>query len=408
MQKLAMNQSSYSDAPEDAGSSTRGTPPKSQDGADAGTRAMVYAQDLRERVVRRQRRRRQLYAGIIGGSVLAALFWGTFVMPARYSSEAHFSVRGTAGSVSQGSGASNLLSGGAGGSSGVGFVDGFAVNGFIKSRDAMTQLAKKVDLPKMLSVAPAAGPDALYDAYEDAVDAKFNMVEQENVIEVKAATPEASRKIAEELLAMAQAFVNRLDSQGVQNALDVDAEQLRKAELEASSASNAVAAWRSANRNVDPEAETTMVMTMIGQIEQELNEAKINLAKVRAFNNPNHPMLQTAQLQVAALERQLAQARGRLTDGGNSQAARLRTYTQLKSKETFALSNLTAAREAYQNAYRETARLRRYVSVIARPIAETKPSGPNLLLLAFEGLLAGLVLALLTSIGLSMFGRSRD
>lgn len=408
MQNLAMNQSSFSDAPEGVEDGSHIAAPRGQNGGDAGTRAMVYAQDLRDRVKRRQQRRRRLYAGIVAGSVVAALVYGTVLAPARYKSEAHFSVRGTAGSVSQSDGASNLLSGGAGGSSGVGFVDGFAVNGFLKSRDAMTQLSKQVDLPKMLGVSTSAGPDALYKAYDDAVDAKFNMIEQENVIEVKASSPENSRKIAEALLSMAQAFVNRLDSQGVQNALDVDAEQLRKAEGEATAASNAVAAWRASNRNVDPEAETTLVMTMIGQIEQELNTARINLTKIRAFNNPNHPMLGTAQLQVTALEKQLAQARGRLTDGGNSQAARLKTYTQLKSKETFALNNLTAAREAYQNAYRETARLRRYVSVIARPIAETKPSGPNLLLLAFEGLLVGIVLSLCASVGMGLFGRTRN
>lgn len=368
---------------------------------------MYFALDLRERIVRKQRRRRQLTAGIILGTTLAALAWGALFMSPRYTAEARFSVRGSSGTVASSGGPTSLLSGGTGGSTGLGFVDGFAVNGFLKSRDCMLQLGKRIDLHKLLDVPPEQGSDALYDAYRDSVSVKFNMVEQENVVAVSAFSPASSRRIAENLLALAQEFVSRMDTQGVQNALDVDAAQLRQAEEQAIKATNAVAAWRASNRNVDPEAETELVMTMIGQIEQELNTARINYEKIRAFGNPQHPMLQSARLQVSALERQLAQARQRLADGDNSQAARLRTYTQLKNAETFALNNLTAAREAYQQAYRETTRLRRYLSVIAHPVAEDVPSSPNMWLLALEGFLAGVLLAMLTLLGMNLARNGR-
>jgi capsular polysaccharide transport system permease protein len=116
-------------------------------------------------------------------------------------------------------------------------------------------------------------------------------------------------------------------------------------------------------------------------------------------------MLQPARLQVEALQRQLASARGRLAGGKNSEAARLRTYSQLKNAQTFADSNLTAARDAYQQSYREATRLRRYLSVIAQPVASDVASSPNLWLLALEGLLAGLVLSFLASLGFSLSRR---
>lgn len=370
-------------------------------GMPAKSRAMTVALDLRERVIRRQRRRQRLFLGIVAGTMLATLAWGALVIPPRYTAEARFSVRGSSNAMAA-SGATGLLSGGSGGATGLGFVDGFAVNGFLQSRDCMLQLGKRVNLNELLDVKPAQGREAVYAAYRKAVSVKFNMVEQENVVAVSAFSPESSNLIAGNLLVLAQQFVSRMDSQGVQNVLDVDAMQLRKAEQDAVRASNAVAAWRAANRNIDPEAETQLVMTMIGEIEQELNKARINYEKIRAFNNDEHPLLNSARLQVAAMERQLSQARQRLSDGDNSQAAQLRTYTQLKNAETFALNNLTAAREAYQSAYRETARLRRYLSVIAHPVAEDRPSNPNLWLLALEGALGGVLLAMLTMLGMSL------
>lgn len=367
--------------------------------SDTGSRALVLARDVYGKS-RRERRRRQLqFILIVLLTLAASMAWGALVVRPRYAAETRFSVRGSADGPPPSALSTSLLSSGAAGSSGgAGFVDGFAVNDFIKSRDAMTQLAKRVNLNALLNVSPQEGNEALYKAYLAAISARFNLVEQENVIEVSAFTPDGSRKIAEALLALSQDFVGKMDAQGVENTLTVDGDQLRRAQDEAMRAANAVAAWRIANRNVDPEAEAAMVLTMIGQIETELNAARINYAKVRAMQNPDHPMLVPAQMQVAALEKQLADMRGRLAAGTGSQADRLKAYSQLKNAQTFADSNLTASRDAYNQAIHEMNRLRRYVGVIARPVASDVPTSPNMVLFAIEGLLGGLVLAFLASL----------
>jgi capsular polysaccharide transport system permease protein len=368
----------------------------------SGSRALVIARGVRERTQRDRRRRQWLSVLIVVGSVLGALAWGAFIAQPRFAAETRFSVRGSSPAQASSGALGSVLGSGAGASAGVGFVDGYAVNDFLKSRDCMQQLAKRVNLPQLLGVAPSAGTEALYQAYRDTVAAKFFMVEQENVIEVSGFAPDRSNRVAKELLAIAQGFVERMDAQGVQNALDVNATQLRTAEEQAVNAANAVAAWRATNRNVDPEAESTLIMTMIGQVEQELNTARINYEKVRAFGNPDHPMLRPAQMQVQALERQLGDTRARLAGNSGSAAAQLRAYSQLKNTQTFADNNLASARDAYQQAYRDATRLRRYLTVISQPVAQDVPSSPNLPLLGLEGLLGGLVLAFLASLVLSM------
>ena len=109
-------------------------------------------------------------------------------------------------------------------------------------------------------------------------------------------------------------------------------------------------------------------------------------------------MLTPARMQVEALEDQLAAARQRLAGGSGSQANQLRSFTQLKNAQTFSDSNLAATRDAYQQALRETSRLRRYLTVIARPVAEDAASSPNLGMLALEGMLVGMLLAFALSL----------
>ncbi len=369
-----------------------------------GSRALAIARDVRAASRRARRLREVTYLAVIVAALVAALLWGQFVIAPRYEAEARFAVRGSSPDGGQGGGTGLLSSGtNSGIGAGMGFVDGFAVNDFLKSRDCMLQLAKRLDLQKLLAAGltdPGAHPsqEALFKAYSQAVTVRFNLVEQENVIAVDAFSPHGSQQIAGALLQLAGEFVQKMDAQGVQNTLDVDTARLREAESQAMDAANAVASWRSANRNIDPEAESAMVLQMIGQLENELNEARISYAKVQAFGNPDHPMLIPARTQVEALEKQLASARQRLAGGSDSQASRLKTYSQLKNAQTFADTNLTAARDAYQQALRETSRLRRYLTVIARPVAEDMPSSPNFGLLAIEGLLAGMLLAFALSI----------
>jgi capsular polysaccharide transport system permease protein len=383
-----------------------------------GSRSFKDALSIRAATRRARRRRKLLYLGIVVAAVLCALAYGAVIAAPRYSAEARFSVTASAqgGGGGGGSPTTSLISTGSSQGAALGFVDGFAINDFLASRDCMRQLGKVIDLRALLghdgdplaSLPAKPSEEQLFRAYKAAVSTSFNMIEQVNVVQVNAFSPEASQRIAKALLAISQDFVARMDAQGVADTLDVSARQVHSAEAQDIGAANAIAQWRAANRNIDPQTESGMVMQMISQIEQELTTARINYEKVRAFGNPDHPMLKPAQQQVAALEGQLAEARGRLTGSSSSEAARLNTYEQLKNTQTFADNNLASARNAYQQAFLEVMRLRRYLIVIARPVLEDEPSSPKLPLLALEGCLAGILLAFVTSTGLGMAKANED
>lgn len=373
--------------------------PSDLTGDAAGSRALQEALDMRAAARRARFRKNLLSLVIVLACTLLALGYAAFVQAPRYEAETRFSVRASSGASSAAPPSSFLTTGSNEGAA-MGFVDGFAVNDYLRSRDAMLQLGEKIDLRLLLpqgvgNSARKPTEDELFEAYGKAISVNFNVMEQVNVLKVSAFSPSASQRIASELLVLAQDFVSRMDAQGVADSIAVAERRLRDAETRDLQAGNAIARWRAANNNVDPQAESAMIMQLISQIEQQLNAARLNYAKIAALNNAQHPLLEPARDQVTVLERQLAEARGRLTGSGNSQASRIRSYEQLKNSQTFANSNLEAARNGYQQAFLQTMRLRRYVTVIARPLSQQSPSSPRLALAALEGFLAGILLAFL-------------
>lgn len=357
---------------------------------------------MREAALRGRRRQRLVTLGLVLVPVaLAALYALVFAAP-RYGAEARFSVRSSMTQASAQGGTASLLSSGNAGSALGGFVDGWAVADFIRSRDCMHQLDRKIGLRKYLAytgldplnrLSPDAGEDELYRAYLDAVDVSYNMIEQIDVLRVSAFSPADARTVSDALIGLAQQFVNNMDEKGIADTLKVSKEAVTRAQKEAFDARGALADWRVRNGNIDPEAEAGMLLNLSAQLESQLNTAKINLDKIRALGNPDHPMLRPAQMQVNALRQQLDDVRARMSGKGNTEASRLKSYQALLNTQTFADQSLASARQNYQQAFTDTLRLQRYLSVIARPVPQARPGSPNTGVLLIEALAVGFVFA---------------
>ncbi len=383
--------------------------------SEEGDRVLAQRRRQREQALRRRRRGRWLTVLLILLPVALAGAYAKFVAVPRYGAETRFSVRSSVAQSTSPMGATSFTATGSGPGLVGGFVDGWAVNDFLKSRDAMHQLDAKVDLRKHLAhtgldplarLSPEADDDALYRAYLSAVDVSYNMMEQINVMRVRAQSPEDAAYISQALVALTQAFVSRMEEKGIADALRVSKAAMMQAEKQELDAQAAMAAWRRKHGDIDPAANANMLLGLAGQIETELNTAQINLEKIRAMNNPQHPMLRPAQQQVTALQRRLREVRGRMSGKGNTEAAAMQSYEVLKNALTFADANLSSARQSYQQAFTDTQRLQRYLSVISAPVPETRPGTPNIPTLLLEALAVGLILAFAVNLarGLSKGG----
>ena len=376
--------------------------------AENGSRALNDALITRATARNVRRKRELIYLGIVVGSVLLALGYGAVIVTPRYASQTQFAVRNAVDPKSVNQPLSGIIWSTSDRTGSTGTTDGYAVNDFLQSRDCLSRLVKKINLRALLlpnSAASASVDEELFRAYQKAVKVHFNVMEQTNVVKVEAFSPEDSQKIAAALYALSEEYVASMDDKGANDALVVTKQQLQEAEDRAKAAGVAISAWRNANGDVDPTADSGAALQRMNQLQQQLSLAQVNYEKIRAFGNPNHPLLRPAQLQVEELQRQVADAHAQLAGSGQSTAAKLSDFDQLKNAQTYADADLNAVRSTYEHAVSNTLNNHRYVMPIELPIAQNEPSEPKYSYLALEGLLVGIVLSFVTSIGFGLKNR---
>ncbi|WP_434644853.1 sugar ABC transporter [Achromobacter piechaudii] len=365
----------------------------------------------RQTALRERRRHRWINAFIVIAPVALALVYVLCVATPRYEAESRFFVQSGSGQQGGGGGAASLLTTGNMGGMLGGFVDGWAVSDFLKSRDAMQQLDKKVGLRQYLihkgvdpfnHLAEDSSEDDLYRAYQSAVHVSFNALEQIDVLRVSAFSPQDAATLSKALISLAEEFVSSMNEKGVADKLKVSEESVKLAEQKALAAREALTTWRTTHGNIDPTATVAMLLNLSSQLETELSSAQINLDKIRALNNKDHFMLKPAEMQVLALQKRIASVRRRLSGDGNAEAKQLKSYEALRNTQAFADSNLTLAQQSYQQAMTDALRLQRYLSIIAQPVPTDRPSSPRTGMLLLQALALGFVLMFISRVAMAL------
>lgn len=348
---------------------------------------------------------------IVIAPVALAFVYANLIATPRYEAESRFFVQSaSAQQGGAGTAPSLLTTGNSGGMLG-GFVDGWAVADFLKSRDSMQQLDEKVGLRRYLTnsgwdpfnrLSEDSSEDELYRAYQQSVQVSFNALEQIDVLRVSAFSPEDAATISMALIELAEEFVSSMNEKGVADKLKVSEEAVRLAEQKALAARDALTTWRTQHGNIDPAATVSMLLDLSSQLEGELSAAQVHLDKIRALDNKDHFMLKPAEMQVAALEKRLASVRHRLSGDGNAEAKQLKSYEALRNAQVFADSNLTLAQQSYQQAMTDALRLQRYLSIIAQPVPTDQPSSPRTGLLMLQALALGFVLMFIVRVAMAL------
>ena len=128
------------------------------------------------------------------------------------------------------------------------------------------------------------------------------------------------------------------------------------------------------------EVEVTLLTQQITNLDTQLNQERLSLSDLRANPRPNPARLEQAERRVATLERQIAELRGSLTQGGEdgTSVARLQREQVMAEADVATRQMLLAqAMQQLEAARIEANRQVRYLSLGVSPVAPDEPTYPR-------------------------------
>jgi capsular polysaccharide transport system permease protein len=143
--------------------------------------------------------------------------------------------------------------------------------------------------------------------------------------------------------------------------------QVRRAETRVNQAQTQLTAFRNNEGSVDPSKSSALVMTVAGELEGKLAQAKAELAAQSHYLTPDSAALKLAQAKVQALQAQIQAQNSRLTGGKGALAPRLSRYEELSLEKEFAEKEYASALAAQQTALIDSQKQHSYLVRIVEP-----------------------------------------
>lgn len=308
--------------------------------------------------------------------LIAILYYG-FVASDQYISESRFIVKGRADRPNQLSGIASLVQA-TGLSSGQEQTS--EVIDFIKSRSALTELQRKIDIRGKYDI---FGADAfsryplfwkldrfenLYQYYEDKIHTKIDSETGLAVLTVRAFSPSDARQINAALLNLSEALVNRLNEKSRTKAIAEAEQRVLGAQERVRKARLALGQYRNDQQLIDPLKQAGGVLAISDKLisDQAALRAQLELMLRVAPDNPSIPALRG---RIAAIGNAIASQNGRAVGKPSALTSKMGGYDNLLVEQEFAAQTLTAASAALEQARTDAQRQQFYLERVVEPNA---------------------------------------
>jgi capsular polysaccharide transport system permease protein len=280
--------------------------------------------------------------------------------------------------------------------------ESFAAQSFAVSRDALRGINRNGAFEKAysrpsISIIDRFDPlgltgsfEHLYRYFQGKVTLHNDSATSITTLTVKAYNPQDAYRFNQQLLAMTESTVNKLNQRGRSDLVQYAQADVDKAKARSQAAALAVAAYRNRSGIVDPKMESQAELQMISALQTQLIAAKTELAQVQQYapENPRIPVLQT---QIGAIQGQIDKQMGKVTGGHKSLAGSAVEYQRLTLESDFADKQLAAALASLEQARQEAHRKQVYVERVVEPNIPDAPMEP----LRLRGIFATLILSLI-------------
>ncbi len=268
---------------------------------------------------------------------------------------------------------------------------------FIQSQELVASVDEKLDLRTLWAKAdPEVDPVFAYHApgtIEDLVDhwGRFVRISYDNGsglidVQVRAFEPQDARAIAQAVFDESSAMINDLSAIAREDAIGYARDELNQTVERLKEAREAVTQFRNRYQIADIESDITLTTGLLGALNQQLAEARIEFDLLRETTRESDPRITQTQRRIQVIEDQIAQERQKLGLGGDSTAAaeaenamalRIGEYERLFVDRQFAEETYTAALSAFYSAQNEAARQSRYLAAHVRPTLAERADYPQ-------------------------------
>ncbi|MCX7890037.1 MAG: capsule biosynthesis protein [Rhodobacteraceae bacterium] len=287
-----------------------------------------------------------------------------------------------------GGGVSSLLSGTQFATS----QDAVTVQSYLQSRDAMLRLDQDLGFKAHFSqpfidplqrLAPDASNEAAYKVYKRNVKIGYDPNEGLIKMEVTAADPEVSKAFSEALIGYAEEQVDQLTERLRADKMKGAQESYDKAERDVKAAQDRILELQKSLGVLDPASESSVVMSRIAALENELQKKQLELDQLLDNPQPNKARVSGVQGDISRLEDAIAQWRAQLTEEQEGRASLSLMSAQLQLAQSELVNRqqlLSLALQQMESARIEANRQVRYLSMGVAPVAPDEATYPR----AFE------------------------
>ena len=316
-------------------------------------------------------------------TILAAIYY-LGVAADQYESDVHFIVRSAKGAPETSGGLIALAQVGIGHAQ----DDTFAINDFFLSRNAVSQLQNCMPLRDLFnrpegdalarypSILFGASDEEFFKYFKRMVSVVYTSTTGITTLTVRAFRPTDARQILENLLALGEQFINRMNDRLQEDAIKSSVAEVALSQERLITSQIALNQFRNSELMVDPSRNAVSLSELIAKLSAELAQATAQMSEMVAAASAN-PNILALRRRILALEEQIAHERQRINSTSDGLAEKLGEYERLKLRLDFASRMLMTDEADLSKARSEARRQHLFLETIALPTTADYPLRPE-------------------------------
>jgi capsular polysaccharide transport system permease protein len=264
------------------------------------------------------------------------------------------------------------------------------VENYVLSRDAVKALEERLPLRAMFMRPDidriARFPrfwetdtdERFYKYYLDRVSVVQDSLKGISTLKVVAFSAEDARKIATELLALAEDLANRLNMRAQHDSVGSAEDHVASAERDVVAAQAALTDFRNKDLLVDPGKNSESQLGTITALSMEFAETNATMRET-SLSAASSPMITALRAKADALQERIVVERAKLAGSDEALAGKVSEYERLTLNRDLADKTLSAAIESLELARQDARRQLIYVEQIVAPNLPDESTEPNVL-----------------------------